>query len=192
MTLKRIEDHILDQAKAEASTMTEAARQEADRLTSAAREQCEAEYAAAVEGLQRQLKTTFEQETGKLRADCGMELLRLKTRILDDIFRKAARKLLERDDFWNLVQRQLKEVAGREGRVHCRADHRDAVGKLIDEINGASEQKIAPLAEEPVDITGGFVFRGAQFDIDYSLDSQLADFREKTLPELIARAFPEE
>ena len=132
MTLKRIEDHILEQAKAESSTMTEAARKEAERLTSAAREACEAEYAADVDVLERQLKTAFEQETGKLRADGRMELLRLKTRILDDVFRKAARKLLERDHYWDLIRTQLRAVAGREGRIHCRTEHRDAVGKLID------------------------------------------------------------
>ena len=40
-------------------------------------------------------------------------------------------------------------------------------------------------------IMGGFVLHAETFDTDCSLDLELASFREKALPELIARAFPQ-
>ena len=192
MTLERIEKHITEQTEAEVAEIIERARKEAEHLTSTAREEADAEYAGDIERLKRELKSTFEQETGKLRAQRRMELLKFKSNILDDIFAKAAEKLLARDEYWNIVRTQLTELAGREGQILCRSEHRKKTAGIMEELNGELTEKIAPLGEESLDITGGFVFRSERFDIDYSLDSQLESLREKVLPELIAEAFPEE
>ena len=192
MTLERIEKHITEQAEAEAAEIIDGARKEAERISSSAREEADAQYAGDIERLKRELRTAFEQDTGKLRARRRMELLKLKAGILDDVFANAAEKLLARDEYRDRVRSQLKEVAGSEGQILCRPDQRETIGGLLKELGGELTEKIAPLGEEGVDITGGFVFRGDRFDIDYSLDSQLDGLRENVLPELIAEAFPEE
>ena len=192
MTLDRIEKHITEQAEGEVAEIAERARKEAGRITSTAREEADAEYAADVERLKRELKTTFEQETGKLRARGRMELLKLKSGILDDVFTRAADKLLARDDYWDIVRAQLAELAGREGEILCSSEHRERVAGIIKELNGTLTEKVASLGKEDLDITGGFVSHGERFDIDYSLDSQLEGLRENVLPELVAEAFPEE
>jgi len=118
-------------------------------------------------------------------------MLKLKTAILDDVFEQATRKLLFDDGYWQLTRRYLRSMAGQKGEILCRSEHRETLGRAIDELNAEVTEKIPPLSEETVDILGGFILRGDKFDVDYSLDSQLETFRTKVLPELMAEAFPE-
>ena len=103
-----------------------------------------------------------------------------------------AEKLLLSEEYWRLIREQLRDLAAEKGQILCRGDHRETLAKVRDELNAELDEKLAPLAEESADILGGFVLRGSEFDLDVSLDSQLEAFREKVLPELIAKVFPED
>jgi V/A-type H+-transporting ATPase subunit E len=191
MTLESIRNHIIEQAKAEASAVAEETRREADRLIAGAHEEVDREFHSAMERLSVELAAALDQETGRLRAGHRMELLKLKSHILDDIFTRAAGKLLSNEEYWERIREHLEEMAGQEGQILCRAEHRERIGRMIKELNGRLERKVPGLARDPAGIRGGFVFQGRAFDVDVSLDSQLDVFREKVLPEFVARAFPE-
>lgn len=197
MTLEKIENHVIKQAREEAEAITTKTREEARRITAEAREQAEGEYAAAVDRLKGTLDTTLEQEIGKLDGRHRMELLDLKSKILDDVFRQAVEKLLLDDEHWKVTWKHLREVAGQKGQILCRAEHHETFAKKMAELETAlvgarHASPLPPLADEPAPILGGFIFRCDKFDADFSLDSQLEAFREKLLPELVARAFPEQ
>jgi len=191
MTLENIRNHIIEQAKAEASRAREETLREADRIIASAREEADREFHSAIERLQAELDAALDQETGRLRAAQRMELLKLKSRILDEIFARAAGKLLSNERYWERVREQLEELAGQEGQVLCRSEDRERVSRIIRELNGRLDRKVPGLARDPAGIRGGFVFQGRGFDVDVSLDSQLEVFREKVLPELVAKTFPE-
>lgn len=194
MTLDNIRNHVIEQAKSETSRARDETRREADRLLANTREEADREFRLAVERLQAELDAALEQETGRLRTEHRMELLKLKSAILDDVFTAAARKLLLSEKYWERTRRQLEELTGQEGQVFCRAEHRERLDRMIREFNARPGAKAPGLAAEagPGVPGGGFVFRSRTFDIDVSLDSELEAFREKARPEVVAKAFPEE
>ena len=191
MTLKHIEDHILEQAKAEAAAIMDAARRTSGEIVSAARRKADEEYAAAIARVKEELKTESDRVLAARQAECRMELLKLKSRILDDIFAGAREKLLASDAYRRLVREQLRSLAGEAGQILCRVEDRKTIAAMLSELGREPSRKLPDLAEEPADIAGGFILRGDAFDLDFSLDSQLEALRTEVRPELIAEAFPE-
>jgi len=189
MTLEKIETHVVEEARAKAGEIADATRAECEKIAADAREEADAAFAAAVERLKADLANAFGHAVGKLHADHRLESLRIRTAILDDVFAKARDKLLHDEDYWQLTRAQLRTVAGKTGAVRCRAAHREALARMIDELNAELKEKVPPLADDPVDILGGFVLEGRKFDLDFSLDAQLDAFREKVLSELLVEAF---
>lgn len=192
MTLEKIENHIVDEATAEAAGMAADAREQAAKIAADAREEADAELALAVERLKAELANAFDQSIGRLRTDQRLEMLKIKTAILNDVFAAATEKLLHNDAYWQLTRQHLRLAAGQTGEILCRVEQRDVIGGMIDELNAELDGKVPPLADENADILGGFVFRGDRIDLDFSLDSQIETFRARVLPDLMAEAFPED
>ncbi|HUV38920.1 MAG TPA: V-type ATP synthase subunit E [Planctomycetota bacterium] len=192
MTLEKIETHILSEAEAKATELAKTAREETAKTVADARQHADDDYAAAVARLRAELDNAFGQAVGKLQSRQRLERLRLKTDILENVFRRATDKLLHHDGFWSLTREQLRSTAGEPGTLACRREHRETFAKMIDALNAESDEEVPPLADDDVDILGGFVLRTGKFDVDYSLDAQMETFRAKVLPELLKEAFPEE
>ncbi len=173
--LKRIEDHVLTKARAEAQKVLDDGRKQSDALLAAAREETD-----------RKLKA----ELDRLRSERAQELLVDKSGVLDDVFKRAADRLLESPAYWDLLRRRLKELPGQKGEILCRAEHRDTLAKHVEELGRETGGKMPPLAKDSANILGGFILRGERMDIDFTLESELAALRERILPELAAKAFP--
>jgi vacuolar-type H+-ATPase subunit E/Vma4 len=189
MTLEKIETHIGEQARAEADEIAAKTREECERIVAEAKAASEREFDAAVERLKAELANAFDHAIGKVQADHRRALLEERTRILDEVFEKATARLLEREEYWALVRKHLHEVAGLEGTIRCRAEHRDRIAKMVGEVAQKTGKTLPPVSDDPVGIVGGFVLEGERFDLDFSLDAQMEAFRERTLTELLAEAF---
>jgi vacuolar-type H+-ATPase subunit E/Vma4 len=188
--LKPIEDHVQALARVEADGIAAQAKAEAERIVASAREESDRRLKSELDKLRAELDAGLDREVSVVRSARAQELLAGKSRILDDVFRRAAERLLASAAWWDLLRARLRSLAGEKGQVLCRAEHRDTIGKCLAELKGETGGKMPPLADESAKILGGFILRGAQFDVDYSLESELASLREKILPELAAKAFP--
>jgi vacuolar-type H+-ATPase subunit E/Vma4 len=191
-TLEKIESHILEKTGAEKAQIDADTAAEAREIVEAAHEEADNAYNAAIERTKNALKNAFEHAVGRLEADQRMELLEARTRILEEVFKKATDKLLYSGGYWALTRESLKKVAGMAGRICCRAEHAETIGKMIAELNAELHDKLPPLDKKPLGILGAFVLEGDKFDLDFSLDAQMAAFREKALPEVLAKAFAED
>ncbi len=189
--LGRIENHVLSKARAEAAEIASKAGVEAERIAAAAREECDKRSRAELDRVRADLAAESEREAAVLRGRGRAERLAMKSRILDDVFRKAAERLVKDGAYWDLLRRRLRDLAGQKGRVLCRAEHREALGRHIAELNRETGGKAPALADESADILGGFILRGDHVDVDFTLETELAAFRERILPELAAKAFPD-
>ena len=190
MTLERIESHIMDEARSRASQIEAQGKAQAEHILKTGRERIDKRTDDALARLQAELAAEADKQIAILRARHGMQLLEQKTRIIDHVFQKAADKLLFNERYWSRLREELKKLAGHEGTIRCRAEHKETLAKMRDELNRETGGKMPPLGE-PIAITGGFILEGKSFDVDHSLDAELARFREKVLPELIAKAFAE-
>ena len=186
MTLENIENHVLERAEREAKALTVKAKTECEQITSTMREETDNEYEITIERLTAELKNDFEKAIGSAKAENRMALLTLKTRILDNVFQSAIEKLVFSDRYWDFVRARLAEISGMKGEILCRAEHRDRISKMCKDIGG----DIPPMSDESVNIHGGFILKGAEFDLDASLEAQMANCRENILPDLMNRAFP--
>lgn len=189
--LERIENHVKDKARAEAEKISAEAKQQADALLASARDEADRKLEADLARLKAELGRELDREVSAVRAARAQEILVDKSRVLDDVFKRAADRLVASAAYWDVVRKRLAELAGREGEILCRAEHRDAMAKTLDALAKETGKPMPALAKDSAAFVGGFLLRGDKMDVDVTLESELAALRERILPELAAKAFPE-
>ena len=194
MSVQRIREAILTEA-----------RQEADKIVADAQARLDEQIQTAARKLDEEFKRRFgrgrqdaEQESRhqimRVRARHNQALLRRRNEILDDLFRQAAERIAGQPD------EQYRELAGAwlqqlpqdtAGELLCAARDADRLAPLVEELN-RSRGPDAQLTLTPGDRPelGGVVFRAERFEIDLSVDTRIAHLREELAPEVAAALFP--
>ncbi|MBN1361595.1 MAG: V-type ATP synthase subunit E [Sedimentisphaerales bacterium] len=195
MEAEQVIDKILSDAKAEA-----------DKIAQQAREKAQAERARLDEQL-----AEFKQESAALaekaaedekshilaaaRMEAAQEYLAEKTRILDEVFAQARRRLeqLPDNEYRDLMARLMREAVetGDEevviGRHETRIDQ-----TLVDAVNGklnAGGKGNLKLAAERANLSGGFLLRRGKIKTNVSIDVLLGQARNDLQIELAKDLF---
>lgn len=183
MTIERIERHILEKARAEADRMLREARDAAQARIGEARERHARQLQGQVAALKEDLARHHQQELAKLRTEERAELLRIKTDIIDRVFDAAGTRLAQDDRYLHWLRRKLEAARGVSGSLLCRAEDTELVARLLKE-TGRQDLSVS---HETVRIRGGWFLRTDKYDLDLTLDAELASLREVVLPELARR-----
>ncbi|GEM_PF-4067879 len=181
MTLERIKQHILEQAQGEARGLVETARQESESRLSEARAQEKDRLEEQVKDLEAELERERQQTTANVRTRARAEMLRMKTEILETVFSEAKAKILAGAAYRTWLKNKLDEVTVQAGEILCRPEDRAVIGELLKE-TGREGLKVAESGEGPA---GGFVVRTEKYDLDVTLDAELAGLREDLVGELV-------
>ena len=183
MTLERIRDHILEQARQQATEQVQAARKEADDRLAKARQDEETRLTEQIAEFDAALERTHQQETSRRRTEHRAELLKLKTDILEAVFEEAFAKILKSEVYHTWLRKQLSQVGQTSAQIICRSEDREVLAKLVDEL-GLKDLTFAKEGHPP---RGGFLLRTEQYDLDVTLEAAMADLREQIIPELVDR-----
>lgn len=183
MTLERIRNHILEQAKSQAEQMVKEAELKATvRLKQVQKDESE-KLKADVAVLERGLERARQQEMAKRRTGYRAELLRIKTDIIDRVFTDVVGKTLTGEVYRNWLRGKLSEVGRISAQVICRREDRDLITQLLSEL-GREQMSFAEDEQPP---KGGFVLRTENYDMDVTLQAELVGLREELTPELVDR-----
>jgi V/A-type H+-transporting ATPase subunit E len=184
MGIENIKQRILDKAKSEASLLISKEKEKIKEEKKAFEEQQKLLFSQKeekeLEKIQSELKKRIEQEN--LKKD--RLLLEKKKYLLDKFFLEIEEKIAD------LPEKQYKEFLvdlilrdapkGRSLLFVREKDKKLFTKKLLLEINNklGNDREII-LSEEPANIKGGFILKGAEVEIDDSVEMLVKDLREK-------------
>jgi len=193
MSVERIREVILAEARGEADSIESEARRRHDERLEAARKQIEQEFQRRFEQAERRARQDSERRVLHRRSEHNLALLQQRNTILDDLFRQAGEQLRDLPDeqYRELIGAWMEEIPpDAAGQVFCHRRDEGRLRPLLDGLNG-SRGADARLDLQPGDgpETGGVIFRAEKFEIDLSVDTRLASLREELAPEIARRVF---
>lgn len=195
MSLERIRHSILEKAQKKADTFVEEALANFKRTIGSARVALREDREKRLKTLAAESEEQKNRSLATLRAEHRMQLLSLKTQLIDDIFTQAINKIitLPDEEYLSLLERWLlKTERDQSGRLFVNATDLKRIGHAwIERMNISRGKGEISLSPDPVAIKGGFIFKTEKFEIDYTLDTLLNTLREELSPHMARELFDE-
>ncbi len=197
MGIRELESRILRDARAEANAIGERAARERDEILKAADEEAEALYQRRFAELKSRAEDEKKQRVTLQALEARKSVLAEKRAQLDSVYAAALSELenLPEDRYRDLLVRMLVDAApdGTGEVLLCERD-RDAIGpRLVEDANRALAAAGRPaglsLSAETRDMTGGFVLRSGDVEVNSSFASELQSRREELEEKLVDTLF---
>ena len=195
MSLQKIKDTILSDAKKDAEKIINEARVRVQGKLIQEKTKTEE---ALNEKYTRVEKTLEDEKNRELSIQCTnhrMEILRLKNSIIGKVFARAVDKFISDKEYWNAMKKWLKEV-DEPGRIFVNSRDLDSINQELfnksteeDELKGLNTDLV--VEKVSINIKGGFILKTSKYEIDRTLDSILSNLKTEIAP-LIARELFEE
>lgn len=196
MTVERIQETILAEARSEAEKIEAEARSGRDKRLAADRQRIEAEYDRRYAAAEQTARQDSEREVLRRRAEHNLALLRKRNAILDDLFAGAADSFASasEEQYMAAVRQWMTELPSAiGGELLCNQRDAQRLGALVAELNASRppEAQLALVAGDRPE-GGGVIFRTEKFEIDLSVDARITDLREELAPQVAEILFPED
>jgi len=191
MSTKNIEQRILETTQAEVDGLIAKAKDKAKaRLDAAAVEQ-KRRAEQAIADAQDTERQQYDQQVTSAKAANKLKLLTRRAELLDTVLDGAVARFVADTDgaYAGWLAQQLNATADRTGTILAAPNDREPLAKLLAELKQSGKGAGLTLAEESHPLRGGFVLRGEDIDLDFSLDTQLAELKTQLLPQLAEKAF---
>ncbi|MFP4028757.1 MAG: V-type ATP synthase subunit E [Candidatus Brocadiia bacterium] len=196
MTVERIREAVLSEAREEAEEIVREAQELHDSRLESKKKEIDRELEGRYEQKGRRAEQEQERRVMNRRSEHNLKLLQMRNSILDDLFKRAGQRVAELpdDQYRELLAEWMDEIpGGTEGKVLCREKDADRVRPLIDELNQERETD-AQLELVPGDDPelGGVIFQTEKLEVDLSVKSRVNSLQEELAPEIAAEIFPED
>ncbi|MBS3761840.1 MAG: hypothetical protein KGZ25_00930 [Planctomycetes bacterium] len=196
MTVERIREAVLSEAREEAEEIVREAQELHDSRLESKKKEIDRELEGRYEQKGRRAEQEQERRVMNRRSEHNLKLLQMRNSILDDLFKRAGQRVAELpdDQYRELLAEWMDEIpGGTEGKVLCREKDADRVRPLIDELNQEREAD-AQLELVPGDDPelGGVIFQTEKLEVDLSVKSRVNSLQEELAPEIAAEIFPED
>lgn len=194
--LTELTNRIMEAARKEAQAITDQSREEAQRLTADHRK----ETAEKVKAIREDYRRRGEEEARRMLREAELEtklhLLQNKQELIHDAFAQALAALVnlpasEKTALYHELL--LGAVESGDETVAVSAAEKDLWHQIIPQVNkelvkdGRSGN--LQLRSEPAAIKGGFLLIGANYEINASFETILADLEERYFPEVAGILF---
>jgi len=187
MSIERIRNYIIENAKKEAVQIIKTAEEQFRKETESARLSLGKEYQEMLLTDEKRLKGDMKRSLGKFKSDCKMELLEVKNKVIDSVLERAISRIqsLPDNDYLTLMRRWLTNIPDHiEGQLLVNArDLKRINNAFIDDINKGRKARIS-LNTTAIDIKGGFIVKTKHYEIDYALDTIVKNLRTTLIPKL--------
>ena len=187
MSVERIRNYIIENAKKEAEQLIKTAEEQFRNETVSAKLSLEKKYQEMLQADEDHLREDMKRFLGKLKSDYKMELLKVKNRVIDSVLESAISRIqsLPDDEYLALIGKWLaKATDNLEGELFVSvADLKRIPSNFIDDLNRSRKAKVC-LSKIAVDVKGGFILKTRNYEIDYSLDTIVENLRTALIPKL--------
>jgi vacuolar-type H+-ATPase subunit E/Vma4 len=194
MSLEKIRQAVLAEARTEADHIIEDADKKVSVTLHAQKERIERDserhYNVSTQTIEDEYRRKLLQYKGIL----GKQILEKRNLVIGGIFEKARKTILNlsNEEYGRFMVGLINKVSGSAGgRLHIHHDERDVFLKILPEINEgrSSETKIVLDESYPLNERGGFVFIGAEYEVDQTLETMFKDIEKEMLPVIAKELF---
>lgn len=187
MSIERIRNYIIENAKKEAEQIIKTAEEQFRNETESARLSLGKKYQEMLQADEKHFRENMKRFLGKLKSDCKMELLEVKNKVIDSVLDRAISRIqsLPDDKYLALIGKWMVKVPDNlEGELFVSAaDLKRIPSNFIDDLNRNRKAKVC-LSKNAVDVKGGFILKTRNYEIDYSLDTVVKNLRTALIPKL--------
>ncbi len=199
MSLEKILERIAGDAQKEIDRITKRATSNAEKIIREAEEESEILKAESLQRAKEEAAQRKERMIAMARLDFRKRILDEKQRAIDVVFRGAIEKLcnLEEDEYRALMKRMLLSgvQTGEEEVILAQRDKTKLTSSFIDELNEElrnNEKKgNLTISEETREISGGFILRGGDIELNSTFESLLESSRDELESEVGQLLFKE-
>jgi len=197
MSVEKIVEKIITDAKAEAERILEEARREAERI----REQAKQEALAAQQTILREAEAEAQRRRrmhlSLAQLEARNRILAARRQALDGVFAEAAKRLaqLKDQEYLNFLRRLLVQAAetGEEEILLSPKDRARLNANFLESVNAelckADKKGALRLAQENRELSGGFVLRGRGYEVNVSFSVLIRQAKEKLESEVASILF---
>lgn len=186
MSVDRIKESILAEARAEAEKIVSAAQREHDEALNERKSALDAEFSRRREEARQKIEQEANRDVMQVRMGKNFEILKKRNAVLDELFEKAAEKFtqLSDDEYRSVVENWMKDIpSDMAGEVLCNEKDEQRLAKLVEKLNSKRPDGAKlELKKHDRPLRGGVIFRSEKFEVDLTLDSRLATLRSEIAP----------
>jgi len=187
MSIERIRNHIIENAKKEAEQIIKTAGEQFRNETESAKLSLWKKYQEILQVDEKRLREDMKRFLGKLKSDYKMELLEVKNKVIDSVLESAVCRIqsLPDNDYLILMGKWLAKVPDHlEGELSLNTrDLKRITNAFVDDINKGRKARIS-LNTKAIYIKGGFIVKTKHYEIDYDLDTIVKNLRTTLIPKL--------
>jgi vacuolar-type H+-ATPase subunit E/Vma4 len=193
MGLEKIRQSVLAEAKAEATRVIDSARKSKANLLAAQKEAAEEEFDRLCRLRMQAIEEEYNRKLIHLKGAAGKQILDKRNALLKSLFEKAKSEILAwpSEKYATVMRRLVEKAAGdNEGKIRVHPEDKGVLQSVLSELNQGRDRARITLDETaPLPQRGGFVFVGASFEVDQTLEAMLKDIEHEMLPAVASELF---
>jgi V/A-type H+-transporting ATPase subunit E len=186
MSLNRIKDAILNEAKKEADELIKAAQNNFQKTTEEERVKREESFKKRLTKIQDELEREKEKNIIELRINYKMKLLATKNKVIEEIFTKALDKFITCEEYLQIMEVWIKRI--NEPSVIFMNSH-DLKIFNQEYLNKILKNDEVVLNKESININGGFIVETDRYEIDHTIESILNNLEQELAPLISNKLF---
>ena len=184
MSLERIKDTIISDARKEVESIIENAKERLREMIVREKIKLEELLEEKYAKVSKKLEEDKNRELTSQRTNYKMKILDIKNNMIEDVFEKASDKFVSNnEEYKRIMERWFQGING-PGCIHVNS--RDFVHINQGIIGKNLKKNKLEVDREVIDIKGGFILKTAKYEVDHTLDSILGNLRIELTP-IIAR-----
>ncbi len=194
MGFEKISRAVLAEAKNEATTIIDGAKKSRGDFLKLKKEAAEQEFDRLCKLRMQAIEEEYNRKLIQIKGAAGKQILDQRNALLRSLFEKAKKEILDwpSEKYARVMGRLMEGAVGsQEGKIRVHREDQDVFRKVLSELNeGRGETKITLDQSTPLPERGGFIFVGADFEVDQTLDTMLKDIEHDMLPAIASELFP--
>lgn len=188
MSLKRIKDSILNDAKNEAEELIKVTENDFQKKIENEKINIEEFFKKKFIKTKKELEEEINRKLTEQRINYKMEILDLKNRVIENVFNSAVNKFISDEKYFKTMEMWLKDIKEPCVIFMNARDSKWFKNIFVKKLSGNDEIK---LNNENIDIKGGFILKTDRFEIDHSLEHVLSNLKLELSPLIVSKLFPE-
>ncbi len=192
MSIDRIKEKILSDAKLEASAIVGQARSRADDILHNANERGISLVAKAKQDGEEEKQRVIQRMKAVAQIDARKVLLVDKQALIEEAFDQARNEILELDEesYLDLMAKKIVETGLLKGELLLNDKDRANRGqKILDRVKSLAPDSELKISDEDRDLIGGFMIRSGEIYINGTMRNMISEAKEEITSQVAALLF---
>lgn len=189
MGIEDIKERILTDATQKKEEILAEAREKAKKIQKEGEKAAEKQKESIIEKTKKEATQEHDTRLTMEKLEARKKQLEEKQKAIDKVFEKSLEKLSNHPEYTKIMENMIVNVAtGGEQLILSPGDHSQLGESFLKTINQKIDGDIS-LADETRDMTGGFILRTPEMEINESFEEKIRALRDEMEAEVAQKLF---